>query len=496
VAERFGLPLPEEMAAAGRRSEPLADVSALAASYFQAELAAPGGARVRDYLRERGLTDETVRRFGLGFAPAGWDGLVRHLRARRVPVEHALEVGLLARREQDGSVYDRFRDRLMFPIHDRTGKVIAFGGRVLPGARPSSGDPPPKYLNSPESPLFHKGQTLYGLAQAREAIRKSGRVLVVEGYMDVIALSQAGIAEAVAPLGTALTVDQLRVLGRLSETVIACFDGDAAGRRAAGRSFPLFFEAGLWGRGAFLPSGEDPDSLVRTRGRDAVEECLAAAKPLIEAFVETVGGDQREAVGRRAAAAREVIKILKRVRVNHPMEYEVLERLAAESLGLRDETFRAETRPERAPAAAVPATPDRSRDAEEQLVEMMAADLRVADRVRAAGIIGEFQHPAWRQTAERLAGATAEADHEAAVSALPRELRDRIARRVLGQIEEEDRERAVADCIARIGQRRIARLTDEVRAAEARGDVAAIQAAWRQLQRLKGVVDHTEKART
>ncbi len=497
VAERFGIPVPEEAGDLGRRTEPLIDVHALAAAFFQAEMAAPGGARARAYLTERGLSDETIRRFGLGYAPGGGDALARHLRAKRVPLEHALTAGLVLRRDRpdagDG-VYDRFRDRVMFPIGDRTGRVIAFGGRVLPG-RPASGDPPPKYVNSPESPIFHKGHTLYGLAQARDAIRKSGRAIVVEGYLDVIALAQAGVAEIVAPLGTALTVDQLRVLRRLSDAVIACFDGDPAGRRAAARSFPLFLEAGLWGRGAFLPAGEDPDSFVRAHGRDALEACLAAAVPLVEAFLEDVGGPDREAVGRRAEAARDVARILKRV--SNPYEFDVLARLAAERLGVREEMLRAESTPEpvATPAGTVVAL-DRARDAEEQLVELMAADPAVASRVAAENIIGEFQHPTWRQTAETLVGAGADADREAVVQALPRELRDRIARRVLGEIEGEDRERAVADCIARIRERRRrAQLLEVMRAAEARGDQVAFEAAWRELQSLKGV-DPTEKART
>jgi len=498
VAERFGLPVPEAAGDAGRRSEPLVEVNAAAAAFFQAELAGAGAARARAYLQDRGLTDETVRCFGLGYAPGGGDALARHLRAARVPVEHALTVGLVLRRDRPdagGSVYDRFRDRVMFPIADRAGKVIAFGGRVLPG-RPVTGDPPPKYLNSPESPIFHKGQTLYGLSQARAAIRKAGRAIVVEGYLDVIVLAQAGIGEVVAPLGTALTVDQLRVLSRLTEVVIACFDGDLAGRRAAGRSFPLYLEAGLWGRGAFLPPGEDPDSFVRARGREALEACVAAAVPLIEAFLEDVGGPDREAIGRRTEAVRAVSRILQQVAAKNPVEYEVLVPLAAQYLRVREEALRAESAavPRQAPPPA--RAVDRARNAEEQLVELMAADPAIATRVRDENVIADFQHPACRRTAETLAGAGGEADWTAVVQTLPRELRDRIARRVFGEIEGEDRERAVADCIASIRrERQLARLQEAMRAAEARGDAVALATAWRELQSLKSA-DHTEKART
>jgi len=361
---------------------------------------------------------------------------------------------------------------------------------VLPG-RPQTADPPPKYLNSPESPIFHKGQTVYGLALARDAIRRTGRALVVEGYMDVIALAQAGLGEVVAPLGTALTADQLRVVRRLSDVVIACFDGDAAGRRAAARSFPVFLEAGLWGRGAFLPAGMDPDDFVRAHGREALDSQIAAAPPLVDAFLGELAGSEREAVGRRAEAAREVARILRRVR--NPFEYDVLARLAAERLGVREEVLRAEGAPE-TPAARPTSAPGSPRGAEELLlVELMAADAAVAERVRAENIIAEFEHPAWRRAAETLVGGEG-ADPAAVVQDLPREVRDRVVRRLLGEFEDEDRERALADCIARIRarrQRRLqSRLREEIRAAEARGDAAAAQAAMLQLKNL------TEKVRT
>jgi DNA primase len=499
VAQRFGVPLPEPSSGgAPRTGEPLAAVSALAAAFFQAQLASPAGARARAYLAERGLDDEIVRRFGIGYAPGG-DTLYRHLRSKGAPIEDALSSGLVARRDRpDGGVsfYDRFRDRVMFPIGDASGgRTIAFGGRVLPGQPANADNPPPKYLNSPESPLFRKGQTLYGLAQARDAIRRAGRAVVVEGYLDVIALAQAGVREVVAPLGTALTVDQLRVLRRMTDAVIACFDGDAAGRRAAARSFPAFLEAGLWGRGAFLPSGDDPDTFVRSQGADAFQKYLAAAEPLVESYLAELAGPDRDAVGRHAEAAREVARILKRVR--SPFEFNVLAGLAAQRLGVREEVLRAEGAPE--PLAPPATSGDRARGAEEMLVEYMAADPTVARQVLAENVIPEFEHPAWRQTAETLATGSESAGHEAAVQALPRELRDRVVRRLLGEFEEEDRERAIKDCIAKIranARRRLrSRLLEDLRAAEARGDLEAVAALKR---RLHGSRDphETEKAST
>ena len=498
VADRFGVPLPEEAGEPARRREPLTAANAAAAAFFQAELRGPGGGRARAYLRERGLSEEVIERFGLGWAPGAGEALARHLRTKGVPLEDALTAGLVMRRDRPdgaGGVLDRFRERIMFPITDTSGKVIAFGGRILPG-RPASGEPPPKYLNSAESPVFRKGHTLYGLALARDAIRKADRAIVVEGYLDLIALAQAGIGEVVAPLGTALTAEQLRLLRRFTETVIACFDGDLAGRRAAARSFPVFLEAGLWGRGAFLPAGEDPDTFVRAQGRVALEGVLAAAEPLVEAFVGELAGPKAEAVGRYAQAAREVARLLKRVR--EPHEFDVLVRLAAQRLGVREETLRSEGAPGVAPAAA----PDEPHapGAEATLVELMAEDATLAERVAACGIIAEFQHPEWRRTAEALARGE-ETDRMAVVQSLPRGMRDRLARRLLAERPDAaaERERALADCIAKIrrrGQRgEERRLRDEIRTAEARGDAAAVEAAMRRLKQLMDEAQ-AEKART
>jgi len=498
VADRFGVPLPEEAGEPARRREPLTAANAAAAAFFQSELRGPGGGRARAYLRERGLSEEVIERFGLGWAPGAGEALARHLRARGVPLEDAFTAGLIMRRDRpDGAagVLDRFRERVMFPITDTSGKVIAFGGRILPG-RPASGDPPPKYLNSAESPVFRKGHTLYGLALARDAIRKADRAIVVEGYLDVIALAQAGLGEVVAPLGTALTAEQLRLLRRFTETIIACFDGDLAGRRAAARSFPVFLEAGLWGRGAFLPAGEDPDTFVRAQGRAGLEGVLAAAEPLVEAFVGELAGPKRDAVGRHAEAAREVARLLKRVR--EPHEFDVLARLAAQRLGVREETLRSEGAPGVAPAA----TPDEPHAPGEEatLVDLIAEDAALAERLAACGLIAEFQHPEWRRAAEALAHRD-ETERRALVHSLPREIRDRVVRSLLDEPRRTaaDREQAFADCIAKIrrrGQRgEERRLRDEIRTAEARGDAAAVEAAMRRLKQLMDEAQ-AEKART
>ncbi len=490
VAQRFGIPVPEETDGPRTRSEPLVAVNAAAAAFFRRQLAAPGGTAARAYLAQRGLREDTIEAFGLGWAPGSGEALVRHLRSEGLPVEDALTAGLVGHR-QSGGLYDRFRDRVMFPIADATGRLVAFGGRILPErAQPAAGNPPPKYLNSPESPLFRKGHTVYGLGPAREAIRRRGLVVIVEGYMDVLALAEAGVTHVVAPLGTALTVDQLRVLRRFTDVVVACFDGDEAGRRAAARSFPVFLEAGLWGRGAFLPAGTDPDSFVRSEGLAALEAVLASAVPLVDAWLEALAGPRSDAVGRRADAAREVARLLKRVR--NPFEYDVLARMAADRLGVGEAMLRAEGAPDAEPRP-IPAPSSGPPGAEALLVELMASDASLAARIAAANVIGDFEHPAWRQAAQALATA-GDAEREAVVDGLPRDLRDRIVRRLLGEFEDEDRERALSDCIAKIRAQPARRaqhaLREEIRAAEARGDADGAIGAMRRLR------DLTEKART
>jgi len=249
-----------------------------AAAWFEAQLRAGVGRPGLDYFKRRGLQDETIARFRLGYAPDSRSALRDALGKAGIGEGLMLDAGLIIRPEDGRPTYDRFRGRVMFPIADRRGRVIAFGGRIL-----DQGEP--KYLNSPETPLFHKGRTLYGQAQASRAARESGEVVVCEGYMDVIALAEAGFAGAVAPLGTALTEGQIAELWRLVPEPILCFDGDAAGQRAAARAveraLPLL-QPGKSLRFALLPPGEDPDSLIRARGPEAMRELLGEARPLID----------------------------------------------------------------------------------------------------------------------------------------------------------------------------------------------------------------------
>lgn len=277
------VPAPDpKMARAAEKRDSLHDVMAAAQEWFERNLAAPEGDTARAYLATRGFDAHTVQRFGFGYAPEGRQSLKEAL--SRFPEAMLIEAGLrIAVEERDP--YDRFRGRLMLPIEDARGRVIAFGGRILAKGKTDA----PKYLNSPDTPLFDKGRTLYNLHRAAPAARQSGRIVVVEGYMDVIALAAAGIADAVAPLGTALTEHQIEMLWRHVETPILCFDGDAAGQRAAmraiTRALPLLRPAHSL-RIVRLPEGLDPDDLIKARGSKAMEDILADARPLIEVLWE------------------------------------------------------------------------------------------------------------------------------------------------------------------------------------------------------------------
>lgn len=265
--------------------------------FYQAELKRTP--RAIDYLKRRGVSGETAAAFGLGYAPPGFDTLERALRLDRQGIDQLKRAGMLSEGEH-GRLYDRFRERVMFPIRDRRGRVIAFGGRVL-------GDEKPKYLNSPETPLFHKGHELYGLYEARKALGRPDRLLVVEGYMDVVMLAQHGLREAIATLGTAVTREQVDLMFRHTAQVVFCFDGDEAGRRAAWRALEATLPQlrdGLDARFLFLPEGEDPDSLVRQEGAEAFRARIGHEALGFDAFLLEELARQAEDDGTPAARAR------------------------------------------------------------------------------------------------------------------------------------------------------------------------------------------------
>jgi DNA primase len=279
LARELGVAIPERGEGEGR-SAALYHANDAALEYFRASLRGSEGAPARAHLARRGIPEDLIERFQIGYAPARWDGLISHLRGDKALREASLGAGLLKRRETGDGFYDAFRDRVIFPIAEPGGRLLGFGGRAL------SEDGGPKYINSAESAVYHKSRVLFGLPLAVDAIRKAGRTIVVEGYFDVLGLHRAGLAEAVAPCGTALTEEHARRLHRYAPEVVLLFDGDAAGQRAAERCLPLLLAEGLRVRAAFLPAGEDPDSLVQKSGAPALRAIVDAAEPLLDHLIE------------------------------------------------------------------------------------------------------------------------------------------------------------------------------------------------------------------
>ncbi|RMO84141.1 DNA primase [Pseudomonas syringae pv. tagetis] len=303
LAKAAGMEVPREQGVKGQKPRQPTDsplyplLNAASEFYRQALKSHPSRKAAVDYLKGRGLSGEIARDFGLGFAPPGWDNLYKHLSSDSLQQKVMIDAGLLIENAETGKRYDRFRDRVMFPIRDSRGRIIAFGGRVL-------GDDKPKYLNSPETPVFHKGQELYGLFEARKFNRNLDEIIVVEGYMDVIALAQQGLRNAVATLGTATSEEHLKRLFRVVPNVLFCFDGDQAGRNAAWRALEAALpnlQDGRRARFLFLPEGEDPDTLVRSEGTDAFKARINQhAQPLADYFFEqlTKESDPRSLEGK------------------------------------------------------------------------------------------------------------------------------------------------------------------------------------------------------
>lgn len=485
LAQRAGVRLPEEDAGAGpgrdERSR-LFRLNEAAQRRWVDSLRAAEGAEARAYLERRGIGAEVVERYGLGFCPANGSSFLRALGGRRQAVDAALAIGLLGRRD-DGRVYERQWGRITFPIRDGTGRIVGFGGRAL-------GDRQPKYLNSPESPLFHKGSVLYGLYEARAAIREADTIVMVEGYMDAIALAQAGIGNVVANLGTALTEEQLRLARRFAAQVVVFFDGDRAGQAAAVRAFEVAARAGVWVSGAFLPDGEDPDSFVRGRGAEATRALLGAAVALEDFFFDSISPGPGTPPAQRAAAVQRAGEVL--AVVADPVRFSLLARRAAEKLGVDEALFRElraggrrpaarQVRRDEAAAPGVPAPPPAPNLTVEEMVllEVMALDRGACGVAVEAEAVERLLGPA----AAALAGAILDAWDDqgsaaAVIDRLPADLHARVSAGLLGEgpFVGVDRAEVARDCVRALHERwigaRIRRLKREREQAQKAGDEA------------------------
>jgi DNA primase len=310
LAEKYRIPLPESRVAPQvlKLEEKLFKINELALAHFRRNLTVTAeGKKALEYLRKRGLTDPTLEALKAGYAMDAWGTLIDHLRGKDIPAQLLEKAGLALPGKQKDQYYDRFRGRVIFPIFSLTGKVVAFGGRTTTGAEP-------KYLNSPDTPLYSKGKLLYGLNVSKEAIREAGEAILVEGYTDYAALYQAGIRNVVASLGTALTPFQIAQAGRFAPRVIVCYDGDAAGRTASTRAIPICFEKGVNVDVLPLPDGLDPDAFLAKHGRDRFLALMKRTVPGIDFLIDSARrGARMDLPEERARVIRAVVREVERV---------------------------------------------------------------------------------------------------------------------------------------------------------------------------------------
>ncbi len=335
LAGKLGIVLAQYQRSAEADSSPknkIFKINAAASEYFSRCLSANTGAGAREYLKKRGIGEQIIKEFRLGFAPDGWRNLRGELEKNRVPLKLAEQAGLLVSKEGRTDYYDRFRARLIFPVEDLNGQVIAFGGRIL-----GKGDP--KYLNSPESPVYIKGRNLYGLSRSREDIRKQGFAIVVEGYFDALAMWAAGIKNIVATLGTALTKDHLDLLRRYTDELVIIFDPDEAGRHAVERSLKLFLAEKISARIVILPDNLDPDEYVRKFGREAMLHQISGSQSLIDFFIDrnVAPGQTPE---KRLSSLRESLSFM--AQIEDVLQRNLLLKRMSERLGIDHELLKRE----------------------------------------------------------------------------------------------------------------------------------------------------------
>jgi DNA primase len=454
VAKRYGITVERfegdgQRAAGGERESLYRLNERAAANYHQILLSRPDGHKALEYLNSRGVDESAARRFMLGYAPQKGSGLVELLRTENFSFKDAERLGLIGARGAQ-RYYEKFFGRVMFPIIDPAGKVLGFGGRVLEQGLP-------KYLNSSETPLFHKGATLYGLYQAKGSIRQLDRVLVVEGYLDVVALSQFGVSYAVATLGTALTPEHVRRLGRYTRNIIALFDGDDAGHKAAARSFEIFIDAGLLGRAAFLPKGEDPDTFVRSRGKEALEEIIGKAVPLADYWFSWLEQRYGKTLEGKSQTAGEVSRLL--AKLQNPFEVDLLVRRAVDTLGIGEEVLRRTpsgtgSRPSTISIPMKTNTAARNDVAERSLISLMLRFPPLIRLIEKEPEIGQLFGPDWQELVAQVFAEWRE-QGKVDVARLARQFGTRAADisalALEGEkIPEPQCEKMVADCLAHL----------------------------------------------
>jgi DNA primase len=333
LAGKTGVVIPERVLTREEREhsrtrDEISRINRMAAKYFSENLFSEAGKAARAYLGRRGIQDEVIKEFNLGFATDGWRNLKEYFEKAKVPLKLVEHAGLIITKTNGGgSYYDRFRGRLIFPIEDVAGNVIAFGGRIL-------GEGEPKYLNTPESPVFFKGRNLYGLNRTKEDIRRKGYAILVEGYFDLITLWSAGSRNVVASLGTALTKEHVDLVRRYTNEVIALFDPDVAGKKALARSIELFLSGNVHAKAAVLPEGYDPDQYVRTYGNESLAGIIGRAQSMVDYYIENFIG-RVSTVEEKRDALREAVSYI--VNIDNISERDLFIRRVSEKLGLNQE---------------------------------------------------------------------------------------------------------------------------------------------------------------
>jgi DNA primase len=490
LAARYGVRIPEQ--ASPRQQDALHQLYSLhqaAAAFFHHCLVRdPAAQQARAYCRQRQLTSEVVTRFQLGYAPDAWETLCREMQRQGFARELLLQSGLAVAREHNGGLYDRFRHRLIFPIHDRLGRPVAFGGRSLEGAAVHT----PKYLNSPETPIFHKGRTLYGLPVAKQAIRQAGQAIIVEGYTDVIACHRQGIAQVIGTLGTALTEYHVEMLRGFAKEVILVFDGDAAGGAATERSIGLFLEAGVRVRVVELPEGEDPDSFLRQHAGAEFLRYVAGAGTFLDYQLARAKRfyDLHTPAGQADCVSR-ILPLLRKV--EDQVEQWGYLTLLAEKIGVPVDVLRRQMsarRPREAAASHAPDTPSIPPVAplprvEYDLLRLLLHDVSSLTQVQQQITPDDFQGPVLRDIYLLLLRVAANGVH-ALFPSIHEQADNTEQRQVLAKIaaepvlaDAEERCKALHDYLRHIRQRRVqAQIRDlkaQIREAEQRGDAAAQQ---------------------
>jgi DNA primase len=428
LAEQVGVEVGDTILSAEeeqRRAEreQLRRITEVACQFYQQQLLeAPAGAAGRQYLRQRGFDGDLARQFRLGWAPDSWDALARHLHDKGFEAPPARErLGLLRAGQEGRSDYDLFRRRLLFPILDERGRPVAFGGRVLD-------DSLPKYINSPESPIYHKSRVLYGLYQAREAMRRSGEAIVVEGYFDQLALYRAGFHNAVATCGTALTTEQAHLLKRFASRVLMLFDQDAAGQKATFRAMDVLLAEGLGAAVVALEPGDDPDSFLRRHSAADLQARLDAARPVLEVYMDTVLTAHGPAIEGRARAAEEILGKLRLL--TSDIERDLYLRALAQRTGLDEALLRGKTaapvRKVEAPPRAAPSLPPPGPavrrtegalvKAQRYLLRLLLADARLRGELSAGDVTELFSDMDFQVVAARILAAPEQLEARAAAS--------------------------------------------------------------------------------